>query len=92
MDRDTAPWLELATAMGKVQFAMAPNRIERIEIEARGDGLSDHIRAVATGVLAGVMSGFLPDGVNLVNAPALASEHGIAVAQSVESAASTTPT
>ncbi|NND03498.1 MAG: phosphoglycerate dehydrogenase [Acidimicrobiia bacterium] len=82
MDKDTAPWLELATAMGKVQFAMAPSRIERIEIEARGDGVSDNIRAVATGVLAGVMSGFLPDSVNLVNAPALAADHGIAVSQS----------
>ncbi len=82
MDKETAPWLELATAMGKVQFAMAPARIERIEIEARGDGVSDNIRAIATGVLAGVMSSFLPNSVNLVNAPALASDHGIAVSQS----------
>lgn len=82
MDKDTAPWLELATAIGKLQFAMAPQRIERVEIEARGEGVSDHIRAVATGVLAGVMTGFLPDTVNLVNAPALAAEHGIVVSQS----------
>jgi len=82
MDKDTAPWLELATAMGKVQFAMASSRIDRVEIEARGEGVSDNVRAVATGVLAGVMSGFLPDSVNLVNAPALAADHGIAVSQS----------
>lgn len=82
MDQETAPWLELASAMGKVQFAMAPAVIERVEIEARGEGVSEHIRAVATGVLAGIMGSFIPESVNLVNAPALAAEHGIAVAQS----------
>jgi D-3-phosphoglycerate dehydrogenase len=61
---------------------MAPGRINRVEIEARGDGVTEHIRAVATGVLVGLLSGFLPESVNLVNAPALAAEHGIAVSQS----------
>jgi D-3-phosphoglycerate dehydrogenase len=82
MDNEMAPWLELATAMGKLQFAMAPGRINRVEIEARGEGVADHIRAVATGVLVGLLSGFLPESVNLVNAPTLAAEHGIAVSQS----------
>jgi D-3-phosphoglycerate dehydrogenase len=82
MDKETAPWLDLAAAMGKLHFAMAPGRINRVEIEARGDGVAEHIRAVATGVLVGLLSGFLPESVNLVNAPALAAEHGIAVSQS----------
>lgn len=81
MDPETAPWLELASGMGKLQFAMAPSRIERVEVEARGEGVADHIRAVATGVLAGLLSGFIPDGVNLVSAPTLAAEHGITVSQ-----------
>ena len=82
MDKETTPWLELAAAMGKLHFAMAPGRINRVEIEARGEGVVDHIRAVATGVLVGLLSGFLPETVNLVNAPALAAEHGIALSQS----------
>lgn len=81
MDAELKPWLELAHALGRLQFAMAPERIERIEIEARGDAIEDSIRAVATGVLAGLLSGFLLESVNLVNAPALAAEHGIAVAE-----------
>lgn len=81
MDAETKPWLELAHAMGRIQFAMAPERIDRIEIESRGEAIEDSVRAVATGTLAGLLSGFLPDSVNLVNAPALAAEHGIAVAE-----------
>ncbi|MCP3973272.1 MAG: phosphoglycerate dehydrogenase [bacterium] len=81
MDPETAPWLDLASGMGKLQFAMAPSRIERIEVEARGEGVAEHIRAVATGVLAGLLTGFIPEGVNLVNAPTLAADHGIAVSQ-----------
>lgn len=82
MDPETAPWLDLAGAMGKLHFAMAPTRIERVEVEARGEGVADHIRAVATGMLAGLLSGFIPEGVNLVNAPTLAADHGITVSQS----------
>ena len=78
MDAEMKPWLELARAMGRLQFAMAP---ERIEIEAHGEAIEESVRAVATGTLAGLLSGFLPDSVNLVNAPALATEHGIAVAE-----------
>jgi len=81
MDNETAPWLNLATAMGKLHFAMAPERIQRVEIEARGEAVLEHIRAVATGVLAGLLSGFIQESVNLVNAPSLAAEHGIAVSQ-----------
>ncbi len=81
LDKDTAPWLQLAVAMGKLHFAMAPGHIERVEIEARGEGVSEQIRAVATGVLAGLLHGSNPEGVNLVNAPALAADHGIAVSQ-----------
>ncbi len=81
MDAEMKPWLELARAMGRLQFAMAPERIERIEIEAHGEAIEESVRAVATGTLAGLLSGFLPDSVNLVNAPALAAEHGIAVAE-----------
>ena len=82
MDAELKPWLELAHALGRLQFAMAPERIERIEIEARGGAVENSIRAVATGVLSGLLSGFLPDSVNLVNAPTLAAEHGITVAES----------
>ena len=82
MDAELKPWLELAHALGRLQFAMAPERIERIEIEARGDAVEKSIRAVATGVLSGLLSGFLPDSVNLINAPTLAAEHGITVAES----------
>ena len=67
--------------MGRLQFAMAPDRIERIEIEAYDKAIEESVLAVATGTLAGLLSGFLPDSANLVNAPALVAEHGIAVAE-----------
>ena len=82
LDPETAPWVELAMAIGKLQFAMAPEPVRRVEIEAIGDGVSRNIRTMATGVLAGLLTGFIPDGVNLVNAPSLAADHGIAVSQS----------
>lgn len=74
-------YLHLAERIGRIQFAMNPAPPRKVEIEVRGDQAQGHIKAVATGILKGLLQGFVPDRVNFVNAPSLAAEHGIVVSE-----------
>ena len=77
---ETEAQLELGVAMGQIQQAMAPGRIERIEFEATED--TELVTVLAAGVLSGVLAGTGVESVNFVNAPAIAREHGIETSQS----------
>lgn len=74
-------YIQLAERIGRLQFAMAPEPPQKVEIEVRGEPAERHIKVVATGVLKGLLQGFIPGKVNVVNAPSLAAEHGIAVSE-----------
>ena len=80
--RKTMPYLNLAEKIGQLQFHMAGSPIRRVEIELQGEGISEMLRPIATGLLKGILQCFLKDSVNYVNAPVLAEQHGITVAQS----------
>ena len=79
--RQTLPYMQLAEKMGVLQFHMAPAPIRHVEIAVRAEEGSDLLRPVAAALLKGLLEGFLEDSVNYVNAPVLADEHGIRVAQ-----------
>ena len=76
------PYMTLAEKIGALHFHMAPAPIRRVEVELRGDAIEDMTRPVAAALLKGLLESFLADAVNYVNAPVLAEEHGIAIAQS----------
>jgi D-3-phosphoglycerate dehydrogenase len=75
------PFLPLAGALGRIGAALAPGSIDAVEVEYRG-----RIAERATGLLTvqalkGVLRGHTEEEVNDVNAPSLAAERGIAIAE-----------
>jgi D-3-phosphoglycerate dehydrogenase len=82
------PFLPLCTRLGRLGRSLAEGPgIERVEIEYLGRIAERDTRLLTIAVLDGLMSGSTDDGVNLVNAPALARERGIEVAETREAQA-----
>lgn len=77
------PYLELAEKLGRIQFHLATDTIKRVEVEVCGDVVSGLIRPIAASILQGILVNQLGDEVNFVNAPVLAQNNGIEVAQVV---------
>ncbi len=77
------PYLDLAQKIGQLHVGLADGPIRRIEIEVKGELVAELVRAVASGVLMGVLSqnGISP--INYINAPVLAAERGITTTQTV---------
>ena len=82
-----APFLPLSTQLGRIAVSLAEGgSIDRIEVVYEGR-LSEHdTRLLTISVLNGVLRGHTEEGVNLVNAHALAEERGIVVAERREPA------
>ena len=81
-----SPFLPLCTRLGRLGRALAEGPgIERVEIEYLGRIAERYTRLLTIAVLDGLMSGSSDDEVNLVNAPALARERGIEVAETRKS-------
>lgn len=77
----TRPYMDLGEKMGILQRSLAGGKIRRVEVEVQGDALDGLIRPVAAALLKGVLQQSLPGVVNDINAPIIAEEQGIAVAQ-----------
>jgi D-3-phosphoglycerate dehydrogenase len=82
------PFLPLARGLGRVGIGLAESSsVDRIEIEYLGRIADRDTRLLTLSVLNGVLAGHTDEEVNLVNAPALADERGIAVSERRETAA-----
>ena len=79
------PFLPLCRKLGQLAMALAEaSSVDRIEVRYEG-GLSElDTRLLTTAILDGVLQGHTEEEVNLVNAPALAEERGIVVAERKE--------
>jgi len=76
------PFLPLCEQLGKIGMALAESSsVDRIEVEFLGGVADRDTRLLATSVLLGVLAGHTEEQVNLVNAPAIAEERGIEVAE-----------
>jgi D-3-phosphoglycerate dehydrogenase len=77
-----SPFIPLCRNLGRLGIALGQvSSIDRIEVLYEGR-LADHdTRLLTTAVLNGVLEGHTEEEVNLVNAPALAEERGIVVAE-----------
>lgn len=75
------PYMALAEKLGVLQFHMAPSPIRKVNLEVQGEEAERSTRPIAAALLAGILRDHLAGGVNYVNAPVLAEEHGIAIAQ-----------
>jgi D-3-phosphoglycerate dehydrogenase len=80
-----SPFLPLCRNLGRLAMSLAEaSSIDRVEVRYEGR-LSDHdTRLLTTSVLRGVLEGHTEEPVNDVNAPAIAEERGIDVAESRE--------
>ncbi|MBE9581266.1 MAG: phosphoglycerate dehydrogenase [Proteobacteria bacterium] len=76
------PYLSLAERMGSLQAQLAEGAIQEITIMYSGDFVGLDMAPVTTAALKGLLSPFLKDEVNFINAPVLAKERGIKVVES----------
>jgi D-3-phosphoglycerate dehydrogenase len=75
----------LCEKLGRLAQGLGDGSVGRVEVEVRGR-LADHdTRLLGIATLVGVLSGHTEEPVNLVNAPNMAEERGIEVAETTES-------
>ena len=80
------PFIDLAEKLGLLQYHIAADKIERVEIEVVGEALAGLVRPIAASFLKGMVMlcaeerGFDRE-VNIINAPVVADKLGIHVAQ-----------
>ena len=80
------PFLPLVERLGRLAMALAPGA-DRIEVEYFGRIAERDTRLLTLAVLQGVLAGHCEEDVNLVNAPSLAEQRGIGVAERKETIA-----
>ena len=85
--RSLAPYMTLAEKIGSLQMQLIHGRIDRVEVEFRGEEVEAHVKPLTVALLKGMLAPILSDAVNYVNAPRLAEERGITVAQTRHPAA-----
>jgi len=79
------PYLPLAQRLGRLAMSLAEgSSIERVECEYLGHLAGRDTRLLTLATLNGVLAGHTEEEVNLVNAPSLAEERGIEVAETKE--------
>ncbi len=77
--RALAPWVQLATSVGRYLAARAEAPIAKLEISILGDATKHSADHMQRALLTGMLSQSLDIGVNLVNAPQLAEERGVRI-------------
>ena len=82
------PFLPLCSHLGRIGMALAEgSSIDRVEVEYLGRIAERDTRLLTLAVLKGALEGHTEDEVNYVNAPTLAEERGIRVAETKETVA-----
>ena len=85
--RSLAPYMTLSEKLGSLQMQLIHGRIDRVEVEFRGEEVEGHVKPLTVALLKGMLAPVLSDAVNYVNAPRLAEERGITVSQTRHPAA-----
>jgi D-3-phosphoglycerate dehydrogenase len=75
------PFLNLAEKVGSLQTQLAEDAIQRVEVEIKGQEISEHIKPLTVALLKGLLEPVLHQEVNYINAPHLARQRGIVVSQ-----------
>jgi D-3-phosphoglycerate dehydrogenase len=82
------PFLPLCEQLGRIGMALAEgSSVDRLEVELLGRIADRDTRLLSLAVLRGVLAGHTEEDVNLVNAPSLAEERGIDLAETKRTSA-----
>lgn len=75
--QQTRPYLDLAEKIGALHAQLAGGPITQVEVEVKGEGMTDWVKPVAVALLKGMLGAEA----NYINAPALAAERGLMISQ-----------
>jgi D-3-phosphoglycerate dehydrogenase / 2-oxoglutarate reductase len=75
------PFMDLAEKLGRLHSALARGPITSVELEVQGDTVSELVRAIAAGILKGIVANKEDFPINYINAPVVAAENGITITQ-----------
>jgi len=73
------PYFNLAERMGCLAATLAPGRIQSIDVEFAGNISDVDTKMLTVAVIKGVLSPFLQESINYVNAPGMAKSRGIRI-------------
>jgi D-3-phosphoglycerate dehydrogenase len=82
-----APFVPLCERLGRLAQGLGDGSMERVSAEFRGRIASHDTRLLGIAVLVGILSGHTEEPVTLVNAPQMAEERGIELAETNDSVA-----
>ncbi len=81
------PYLDLSERMGKFLGYLEPSGIEEVTIEYSGQIADLNVAPISIALLKGLLTPYVEEGVNYVNAPLLAKDRGIRVVENKASIA-----
>ncbi len=79
--KELRPYLGMAERLGSLQTQLAPDAITKVEVAIEGEIIDGHIKPITVAILKGMLEPVPTGSVNYVNAPHVAMERGIVVAQ-----------
>jgi D-3-phosphoglycerate dehydrogenase len=82
-----APFVPLCEKLGRLAQGLGNGSVDRVTAEFRGRIAAHDTRLLGIAVLVGILSGNTEEPVNLVNAPHMAEERGIELAEAKDSGA-----
>ncbi len=79
--QEIRPYLAMAEKLGSLQTQLAPDAVTKVEVSIEGEMIDTHIKPITVAILKGMLEPVPTGSVNYVNAPHVAMERGIIVAQ-----------
>lgn len=80
------PLVPLAEQLGQIACSLAPDAVERVDVQVLGDVIDHDVRVLELSALKGVFQMLVHDPVSFVNAPVLAEQRGVEVVLSTDRA------
>jgi D-3-phosphoglycerate dehydrogenase len=77
------PYMALAEKIGRFHGELAEKPVKEVSLEVHGEALDGIVKAIAAGLLIGLLSDKHPEPLNYINAPVIADQLGIKITQTM---------
>ena len=84
--REVQPYLKLADRLGSIAGQISDGQLRRISVKCNGDVARRYAEVITVAAVKGLLTRWISEPVNLINAPLLAEEVGLQVEEQRESA------